>query len=636
MSIEPTKENPLLYSDTIDGQATTFFNGEIETNDESVKLSIEEEKEDNNNNNNSTTRNTSFSFIFNNKLLLLLSVFILISWLTDFRLWSSSDDDPSPSQRTKHVTIAPQLLPGGNPIALETKRDPETTEETSDEEISGDDASTLINQMADDRTRSENLVWRLVFNSYEYSRIVLRTVRMTLQVLPAILLLPICYLSPQLWPVFYRVAALTLRYGGPCFIKLGQWAATRPDLFDPDFCTELSKLHSKAPVHSMWYTRKIIEEEYSNSLENIFSRFDETPIASGAIAQIHRAKLRGDPREVVVKVRHPKVDTYISRDLRILLNICKLVDSTGIIKWASFEDNVITFTKNMRAQIDLTFEKENMKRFNEHFIAIENINFPQPIDMSPYYGSLRPRYQKATPHDILLHGKHLLRSPRVLVETFESGIPISRVLNDQDNEFSKHTKKTIGLLGITLYLKMMLVDNFVHADLHPGNLIVRLRKDEVPQLTVLDTGLVCSLSKQDRQNFIDLFSAVASGNGSLAAQLMVDRARPELVSKLTKDMVEGFKRDMQDVVDDVARKPIGEVEVSNVLQRVLNLGRIYHVPVESNFTTLVLGTVVIEGLGRQLFPDLNLVDEARPFLLASPTALEAYMEMRFKGRHVKF
>ncbi|KAL0483632.1 hypothetical protein AKO1_011499, partial [Acrasis kona] len=311
-----------------------------------------------------------------------------------------------------------------------------------------------------------------------------------------------------------------------------------------------------------------------------------------------------------VKVRHPGVVTKIARDLAILQFFTKIISYHPALQWASLQENISVFSRSMKAQTDLRVEGTNLQLFKTNFKSFsDTIIFPTP-DMSR-------------------------TTTQVLVETYMRGTPIQSYLDDPSNaKYSSHIKKCIARFGINMYLKMMLVDNFVHADMHPGNLLVNtISADTSPQLVVLDAGLVTKLSSVDRVNFIDLFSAVAAGDGALAATLMVERSRNAEQVMRNPDAVEGFKSEMSVLIGKVLVTPVSELEVGVILEQVLTLGRKYKVPVESNFTTLVLGTMIIEGIGKQLDPGLNFVDSSKPFLVKESAVRDAYIRGMLGQEH---
>lgn len=240
-------------------------------------------------------------------------------------------------------------------------------------------------------------------------------------------------------------------------------------------------------------------------------------------------------------------------------------------------EGVMEFGKSMILQLDLRREASNLARFQQNFRNSETVVFPSPL--------------------------YARRS--VLIETFEPGEPISELLRTQRWENAK-----IARIGFNTYLKMMLVDNFTHSDLHPGNILVRRGKNDEPQLVLLDVGLVTELSPRDRENFLALFEALVKGDGRLGASLMVKYARE---SQCTGERYERFREEMAKIFDDIQHRTLSDVRCGVFLNNILTVVRKNCVKIESNFTTMITGTIVLEGLGKQLDPNLNLLKEALPF-----------------------
>lgn len=409
--------------------------------------------------------------------------------------------------------------------------------------------------------------------------------------LPLLVAFPLLYLSP---PFYYQLCRLALQSLGPCFIKLAQWASTRRDIVPIALCKELSKLNSSAPTHSLSHTMSILEADLPGSPFAIFSRFDSTPIASGAIAQVYRATVASDPpRDVVVKVVHPHISYMIHRDLYILKSIVVLLQQVLGISSLGLQRNVDSFQKHMVAQCNLYNEARNLEIFAANFQSSKNIRFPSPV-LS-------------------------LCTERVLVESYEPGVAVSQASLE---EYSPQLRRDLAGVGIDAYLKMILVDNFIHSDLHPGNILI----DEgdatrSPAIVMLDCGLTSTLSAKDKANFRALMEAVISGKGKHAGELMIADQ-----THLTEEEREGFCEGVAEMVAFVDAKPISQVEIGAVFGRILDLARIYHVYLESNFTTLVIGSIVLEGLGRQLDPNINIIQRSRPFLYTDRALVTAYLK----------
>ncbi|KAI9827846.1 MAG: hypothetical protein M1832_004335 [Thelocarpon impressellum] len=475
--------------------------------------------------------------------------------------------------------------------------------------------------------------------------------------------------SGTLW--WYGFLVSSMERAGPAFIKLGQWAASRSDIFPIEMCAVMSDLHSNAPAHSLKVTRRTIVRAFGGrAFDDIFDEFDETPLGVGAIAQVYKAKLKPDlaalaaepdvepeggralrqnirrnvdalvkstPHRVpssyvAIKVLHPKVERLVRRDLRIMAFFAAAINAIPTMEWLSLPDEVGQFGEMMRLQLDLRIESANLMRFRKNFRDRTTAWFPYP------YADYTTR--------------------EVLVEEFAQGIPLAAFLEDGGGVFQQE----IADEGLDAFLHMLLIDNFVHADLHPGNIMVRFyqaerpsftrtrhdrdapekskdvteevlarlrphrhhprewtdalaqidREGYRPQLILIDTGLVTELNATNRANFLDLFKAIASFDGYRAGKLMVERCRqPEAAVE-----PEVFALKMQHLVLSVKSRTfaLGNIKIGDILHEVLTMVRTHHVRMEGDFVNVVISILLLEGIGRSLDPSLDLFKSALPIL----------------------
>ncbi|KAL5333290.1 hypothetical protein BJX70DRAFT_392301 [Aspergillus crustosus] len=485
-----------------------------------------------------------------------------------------------------------------------------------------------------------------------------------------VIFLPVILTAPTMWldgngTWWYRFLVRAMERAGPAFIKLGQWAASRTDIFPPEMCSTMSSLHSHAPAHSLRETKRTIRKAFHGiPFEDIFEEFDEKPLGVGAIAQVYKAKLKpnlanladnaltshpqglgkfrknvdvlmkSSPQRVpssyvAVKVLHPRVERLIRRDLRIMSFFAALINAIPTMHWLSFPDEVNQFGEMMKLQLDLRIEASNLKIFREKFRSRTTAWFPYPyLDYS---------------------------TREVLVEEFAQGIPLSTFLENGGGVFQHE----IANEGLDAFLHMLLIDNFVHTDLHPGNIMVRfyqpseldlsvhrgptLKEVDVaeavlerlrphvtdptdweralnqlsadgyrPQLIFIDTGLVTQLDDTNRANFLDLFRAVAEFDGHQAGELMVERCRqPEEV--IDPDI---FALRMQHLVLRVKSRTfaLGNIKIGDVLSEVLSMVRRHHVRLEGDFVNVIISILLLEGIGRSMDPNLDLFKSALPIL----------------------
>ncbi|EFC41379.1 predicted protein [Naegleria gruberi] len=461
---------------------------------------------------------------------------------------------------------------------------------------------------------------------------------------------------------FFMRVVQSLKDGGTCFIKFSQWLSTRADLLDPHICKHFAALHSNAPKHHVKNVKQLVNDQYrkrEGKDEDIITWIDSNhPLASGAIGQVYRGKMKRfndhtkkeEIKDVAIKVRHPYVETQILQDLKILELFCVLTSRfLPSLGWLQLQENVKEFTKCMKLQTNFRFEGENLKAFQKNFQDFKStIIFPTPYFYTPsiLIESFEPgisiqHYLDQARIDREISIPNPVPKPEQILDELvheKGNKPVSREVEGEIDEKEQqrlqqtNQRHRVAELGTDLFLKMMLHDNLLHADLHPGNLMVRINKEtNEPMLVVLDAGMVTQLSSEDRQNFIDLFSAIIRGEGYYAAQLMIERSRKLRENtgySLTPENAEKFKKEMAELITFVLDKPIEEIQVGKVMETVLTLGRQYRVPIESTFSTLVISTVVVEGIARQLNPRFQFAVSARPFLARDKTLRMAYIQSR--------
>ncbi|XP_012150008.1 putative aarF domain-containing protein kinase 2 isoform X2 [Megachile rotundata] len=443
--------------------------------------------------------------------------------------------------------------------------------------------------------------------------------------------------------VFPTILRKSIEFLGPIFIKFGQWASTRKDLFPENICHTLSQLQRTASPHSWIYTKQLLQSIYGSNWNKVFVKFeDESPIGSGCCGQVYKAwvdlnarlevtqepqisafvriveyfklgslvtyigkKLNGNDgierdymykrnlQPVAVKVLHPGIKEQLRRDLSIMKGICKCV--TYImpqLKWLSLTDCINEFSQIMENQVDMNLEAANLIKFSRNFDKKKDVVFPRP-------------YTNFTQREIL-------------VESYHDGAPITDYVKYDDTKF----QGILAKIGIKTILKMVFSDNFIHCDLHPGNILVQTnyaptRKTGAwfwkyidrnqPRLVILDCGLVVSLNDRCRQNLKDVFRSVLMGDGELAAEYILDHS-----SHASPDP-DGFKRTIKDIVN-THRESRMNMNVSTIVTELFNAMIRYRVKQDGSFSSVILSIAVIEGLGRSLDPNIDIFTEVVPFI----------------------
>ncbi|KAI3680620.1 hypothetical protein L6452_35393 [Arctium lappa] len=435
-----------------------------------------------------------------------------------------------------------------------------------------------------------------ILSVFEGLVLLVRAIYLAILFSPSIAMAPFAeYFGSSSRKRWLRIVRRTLEIAGPAFIKWGQWAATRPDLFPRDLCTELSKLHTKAPEHSFAYTKKTVEKAFGRKISEIFDDFEEVPVASGSIAQIHRASLkhryRGKqikPLIVAVKVRHPGVGESIRRDFEIINVVAKISRFIPTLKWLRLDESVQQFAVFMMSQVDLAREAAHLSRFIYNFRRWRDVSFPKPV--------------------------YPLVHPAVLVETFEQGESVAHYVDELEGH--ERLKSSLAHIGTHALLKMLLVDNFIHADMHPGNILVRSKSSRKgifkskPHVVFLDVGMTAELSKNDRVNLLEFFKAVARRDGDTAARCTLRLSKQQNCPNpqaFIKEVTESF---------DFWGTPEGDVvHPADCMHQLLEQVRRHRVNVDGNVCTVMVTTLVLQGWQRKLDPDYDVMHTLQTLLL---------------------
>lgn len=439
------------------------------------------------------------------------------------------------------------------------------------------------------------------------ARVILRIIRHLLLFTPVILACPIAFgLSfinsgpAELW---WEWLLWTVQVSGPAFIKFVQWASSRRDLFEKNICDRFSRLHASVHKHHINETKSTLTAAFGPGWER-FLELDEDPVGSGCVAQVYRAQLthNGKQQTVAVKVIHPYVQRRVLDDIEILRFFAWAVELVPFLKWTSAVDSVEEYSKLMLTQLDLRNEARNMLRFHDNFKTEPDVVVPLVV----------PEFA----------------SQHVLIESYEEGTPISKLF-----EAEMPMRRRLARKCVEHFFRMMFDHNFVHGDLHPGNLRVTgytpdgVETGDNVSILLLDGGIATELSLQDRTNFIDLFSAIVRNNGREAGHLMLERARLHECPD-----PDGFVEAVNDLIATAMKEGITlkRVRIGELLQRVLSLMCSYRVKIESNFTAIMIGIMVAEGVGRSLDPEIDLLKLAAPILLREKAKLAFVSRTRAK------
>ncbi|XP_056138201.1 uncharacterized aarF domain-containing protein kinase 2 isoform X2 [Lampris incognitus] len=490
--------------------------------------------------------------------------------------------------------------------------------------------------ISDRKSVAKVRVHRLVF----LLRLSLRALVLLLKFGPLLLLSPLTVVSSRFASRWLDALLWVTETSGPTFIKLGQWASTRRDVFSQDFCDRFSRLHVRVRSHSWTHTKQCLSRAFGDSWRSWFVFEGKEPVGSGCVAQVYRGWVRvdsvddlafqtlveemerEDPMEaweipglggiasslwgiwkskgeeethershserqhenhaekehlipVAIKVLHPGIRRQVEIDLLLMRAGSWFLHCLPGLKWLSLPEIVEEFEKLMTKQIDLRFEARNIERFRENFKDVDFVKFPTP---------LRPFITRT-----------------ILVETFEESEPISHYLS---SEVPEEVKRRIARMGVETLLKMVFVDNFVHGDLHPGNILVQCRG--VRDSSGGSSGTFGG--PQGKATLTDLWDTVVVSIRPDPAPLQLVLLDAGIVAQLSDRDLANFKAVFTAVVQR-------QIQVADLLSRVFGLLITHKVKLESNFASIVFAIMVLEGLGRSLDPDLDILELAKPLLL---------------------
>ena len=393
-------------------------------------------------------------------------------------------------------------------------------------------------------------------------------------------LLPWNWIAQEHGPRAPRIRAL-LEELGPLFVKLGQMLSTRRDLLPDDIIEELSKLQDHVPPFPGAQARIIVERAYGQPVTEVFSTFDENPLASASIAQVHVATLQ-DGREVIVKVVRPGIRRTIERDIglmRLLAGTAERYWSRGrLLKPVRVVDE---FEKTILDELDMLREAANASQLRRNFANSPDLYVPEI-----HWG---------------------LSRPNVLVMERIDGISISNIAALREAGVDL---EWLAKTGVELFFTQVFRDHFFHADLHPGNLFVRPGENGAqPVFVLVDFGIMGSLSEFDQRYLAENFHAFLDRDYRRVAELHVESG---WVPKETR--VDDFEFAIRTVCEPIFDRPVREISIGQLLVRLFQTAQRFHMEILPQLLLLQKTLVNVEGIGRQLDPELDLWRTARPSL----------------------
>ena len=371
---------------------------------------------------------------------------------------------------------------------------------------------------------------------------------------------------------------------GPIFVKFGQVLSTRRDLLPLDIADELAKLQDRVPPFSSDVAIATIERALRKPLAEIFSSFEQTPVASASIAQVHFAVLRdrkGVEREVAVKVLRPGMLDVIDKDLSLMRMMAGWLEGLSADgKRLKPREVVAEFDKYLHDELDLVREASSAAQLRRNMEGLNLVLIPEML------------------WDFC--------STEVLVMERMTGVPINQVarLRAAGVDFSKLARD-----GVTLFFTQVFRDGFFHADMHPGNIQVSLDPQTFGRYISLDFGIVGTLTEVDKEYLAQNFVAFFRRDYKRVAELHIESG---WVPSTTR--VDELEAAVRAVCEPYFDRPLKEISLGMVLMRLFQTSRRFHVEIQPQLVLLQKTLLNIEGLGRDLDPDLDLWATAKPFL----------------------
>jgi len=367
---------------------------------------------------------------------------------------------------------------------------------------------------------------------------------------------------------------------GPIFIKFGQMLSTRRDLIPEDIARELAKLQDKVPPFKSQSVKAIVERTYQQKFDQLFKEFSLQPLASASIAQVHAAKLH-DGKDAVVKILRPGVENIIRRDVALMKMVARILEKY----WPRARrlrpiEVVAEFDYCLHSEVNLLLEAANASQLKRNATGSVLLHIPEIY--WPY------------------------AKPNIIVMERVYGVPISDL----------PTLKNLGVdlkllanMGVEIFFTQLFRDNFFHADMHPGNIFVDVRDPKNPRYLAVDFGIVGTLDDQDKQYIAENLHAFFKRDYKRIAQLHVESGWVD-----PKTNVMQFEAAIRMVSEPVFERPLKDISFGSLLINLFATARRFNMEVQPQLVLLQKTLLNIEGLGRDLYPDLNLWETAKPFL----------------------
>ena len=389
-------------------------------------------------------------------------------------------------------------------------------------------------------------------------------------------------MHPAAWSSRERKNPLKLKQAleemGPLAIKMGQLLSTRRDLIPPEVLQQLVLLQDRVKPFGSDVAKIRIQESLKADVNTLFARFDEQPLAAASIAQVHTAALH-DGREVVVKVTRPAIRSQILQDFEILEWLGDFLEKRLEAARALHLSEIIQdYRQVILNELDLTLEADNTRRMRHYFTGSSMMYVPE----------------------VYMDSKDVMVAERI------TGVPISDI---ETFEKLGMDRKDLAEKGLTIFFTQVFRDNFFHADMHPGNVFVETLNPSQPRYIALDCAIMGELSKHDQMTVARMLLAVM--NSDFMQLIQIVHQAGWIPPGTDQD---ALAREMRRTVGPMVSKPMHELDFAGILIQVMDIARRFHLEIPPQLMLLLKTLVHVEGLGTDLYPELDIWSLAKPIL----------------------
>ncbi|ENU31611.1 hypothetical protein F991_00378 [Acinetobacter sp. CIP-A165] len=365
---------------------------------------------------------------------------------------------------------------------------------------------------------------------------------------------------------------------GPLTIKLGQLLSTRRDLIPPEILSQLVLLQDQVKPFDVQLAKQRIQESLKADVSTLFSRFDEQPLAAASIAQVHTAALH-DGREVVVKVTRPDIRNQILQDFEILAWLGDWLENRLEAARALHLSEIIQdYRQIILNELDLSLEADNTRRMRHYFTGSSMMYVPE----------------------VYMDSKDVMVAERI------TGVPISDIATFDRLGMDR---ADLAEKGLTIFFTQVFRDNFFHADMHPGNVFVETINPDNPRFIALDCAIMGELSKHDQMTIARMLLAVMNSNFMQLVQIVHQAG---WIPPGTDQ--DALSREMRRTVGPMVSKPMDQLDFAGILIQVMDIARRFHLEIPPQLMLLLKTLVHVEGLGTDLYPQLDIWKLAKPIL----------------------